>query len=54
MKKQKLRPTHKEIIAMNLTDLNFILKSDFVLTNRQEKQIKSEIKRKRTGKKVIV
>ena len=56
MKKQKLRPNHQEIIAMSLVDLNFILKSEYVLTNRQTKQIKSEIKRKRgiTGQKVIV
>ena len=56
MKKQKLRPNHQEIIAMSLEDLNFILKSQYVLTNRQTKQIKSEIKRKRriTGQKVIV
>ncbi|MGB6129086.1 MAG: hypothetical protein WBG30_10070 [Psychrilyobacter sp.] len=56
MKKEKLRPNHKEIIAMSLADLNFILKSEYVLTNRQVKQIKSEIKRKRgiTGHKVIV
>ncbi|MEI6857266.1 hypothetical protein [Psychrilyobacter sp.] len=56
MKKQKLRPNHQEIIAMSLADLNFILKSEYILTNRQTKQIKSEIKRKRgiTGHKVIV
>ena len=56
MKKPKLRPNHQEIIAMSLVDLNFILKSEYVLTNRQVKQIKSEIKRKRgiTGHKVIV
>ncbi|MGB6128638.1 MAG: hypothetical protein WBG30_07805 [Psychrilyobacter sp.] len=56
MKKPKLRPNHQEIIAMSLEDLNFILKSEYVLTNRQTKQIKSEIKRKRntTGQKVIV
>lgn len=56
MKKRKLRPNHKEIIAMSLADLNFILKSEYVLTNRQTKQIKSEIKRKRgiIGQKVIV
>lgn len=56
MKKQKLRPNHQEIIAMSLEDLNFILKSEYVLTNRQIKQIKSEIKRKRrvTRQKVIV
>lgn len=56
MKKTKLRPNHQEIIAMSLEDLNFILKSEYVLTNRQVKQIKSEIKRKRrvTGQKVIV
>ena len=47
MKKQKIRPNHQEIIAMNLEKLNFILKSEYVLTNRQTKQIKSEIKRKR-------
>ncbi|UUV17347.1 hypothetical protein NRK67_00475 [Fusobacteria bacterium ZRK30] len=56
MKKQRLRPNHQEIIALSLEDLNFILKSEYVLTNRQTKQIKSEIKRKRryTGHKVIV
>ncbi len=56
MKKQKSKPNHQEIIAMSLEDLNFILKSEYVLTNRQVKQIKSEIKRKRsiTGQKVIV
>lgn len=56
MRKEKLRPNHKEIIAMSLADLNFILKSEYMLTNRQVKQIKSEIKRKRgiTGHKVIV
>ncbi|MEI6857490.1 hypothetical protein [Psychrilyobacter sp.] len=56
MKKPKLRPNHQEIIAMSLEDLNFILKSEYVLTNRQSKQIKSEIKRKRgiTRHKVIV
>ena len=52
MKKTKERPTHKDIIAMSLVDLIFILKNEYKLTNRQAKQIKSEIKRKR--EKVIV
>ena len=52
MKKVKERPSHKEIIAMSLVDLIFILKSEYELTNRQVKQIKSEIKRKR-GKVIV-
>lgn len=47
MKKRRDRPTHKDIIAMSLTDLIFILKNEYKLINRQVKQIKSEIKRKR-------
>lgn len=45
--KKKERPTHKEIIEASAEKLEAILKTDFPLTNRQRKQIKAEIKRKR-------